>query len=68
MIDQTDLQFFNKITHEMYIPECRTQITKGNLMWLLRNLAIRNGDNPNLDFALNLIKKMLEDLSAGDKQ
>lgn len=47
-----------EILSSMDIPASRTDITnESNVRWLLRNIHINNGDNPNLDEAINLIKQ-----------
>ena len=34
---------------------------RDDLRWLLRNLAIRNGDNPSLPQALDVIRKLIRE-------
>jgi len=41
----------------MDIPDNR----RDDLRWLLRNLAIRNGNNPSLPQALDVIRKLIRE-------
>jgi len=44
----------------MDLPKNRkTKLSLENLRWLQRNIFIRNGDNPNLKEAQNIINKLI---------
>lgn len=46
-----------EILSTMDIPAIRRDTTSdSNVRWLLRNIHINNGNNPNLDEAINLLK------------
>ena len=62
---------FNKLTHEpqdrlveilksMDVPRRRCELSKNNLRWLARNIAVRNRDHPQFEDAFNLIKLLLK--------
>ncbi len=40
-------------------PFRREQLNPQNLEWLRRNLAINNGDNPKLEEAMGIVKKLI---------
>lgn len=49
-----------EILSTMDIPAIRRDTTSdSNVRWLLRNIHINNGNNPNLDEAINLLKAEL---------
>ena len=54
------------ITDRMDVPENRRDLDDpscaGNLRWMLRNLAVRNRDEPMLETALNLAKEILKNI------
>jgi hypothetical protein len=44
----------------MNIPQMRRDISsEANLRWLVRNIAIKNGGNPNIKEALVLIERLI---------
>jgi hypothetical protein len=38
------------------VPQRRRDLTLSNVRWLLRNLNVRNKNNPNIDRALTLLR------------
>lgn len=46
----------------MSVPEMRKSPTEANLRWLQRNLRINNGASPEVETALKLIKKLLNEM------
>lgn len=48
----------SELLEGMDVPDNR----RDDLRWLLRNLAIRNSDNPSLPQALTLIKKLIQEV------
>ncbi len=49
----------NELLKSMDIPEFRRDITKKeNVLWLLRNLGIRNSNHENYSEAMSLLKKL----------
>lgn len=47
-----------KILENMDVPAMRRDVSKQeNLKWLLRNLAINNGDHPDIDSILREVKR-----------
>jgi len=50
------------IIEDMDIPEMRKVLNKlGNLLWLQRNLMIRNGNHPRATEAVEMIAKMAQE-------
>ena len=54
------------ITDRMDVPENRRDLDgpscAGNLRWMLRNLRVRNGQDPMIETALNLAKEILKNI------
>lgn len=49
-----------KLIEDMSVPQLRRDATQlGNLMWLARNLGIRNAGHPNLDAAFAIIRSLM---------
>ena len=47
----------NKIPEDMDVPAIRRDISKmENIRWMLRNLAIRNGEHPLISETLDALK------------
>ena len=53
------LDILNQILMTMDIPSAR----KTDPRWLMRNLAVRNSDNPNFKEAISLIKELGSELA-----
>lgn len=51
-----------EILTTMDIPENRREINFGNLSWMIRNLAIRNGNHPNFEEARDLVRKLFKEM------
>ena len=52
----------NDILSTMDIPKCRRNIDNiSNLMWMTRNLAIRNRDNEDFEKAMTIIKEIIRE-------
>lgn len=51
-----------EILTTMDIPENRREINFGNLSWMIRNLAIRNGNHPDFEEARNLVRKLFKEM------
>jgi hypothetical protein len=50
----------NELLATMNIPQMRRDISsEANLRWLVRNIAINNGGNPNIKEALVLIERLI---------
>jgi hypothetical protein len=59
MIRFNDLALaFEDLSKDMNIPALRRKLTRENIRWLLRNLAIQNGSHPNFVQVINLVKQM----------
>ena len=58
----------NKVPEDMDVPAIRRDISKmENIRWMLRNLAIRNGEHPLISETLDALKvkvKIAEGLSS----
>ena len=53
----TDLEFLNSEIQKMDVPENRKDITKiENILWLIRNLILRNIDNDNFTRVIVLLQ------------
>tara|TARA_B100000900_G_C20384459_1_gene635922 strand:+ start:629 stop:838 length:210 start_codon:yes stop_codon:yes gene_type:complete len=54
------------ITDRMDLPENRRELhgppAAGNLRWMLRNLRVRNGQDPMIETALTLAKEILKNI------
>lgn len=50
-----------EILTTMDIPENRREINFGNLSWMIRNLAIRNGNHPDFEEARDLVRKLFKE-------
>ena len=54
------------ITDRMDVPENRRDLDgpscAGNLRWMLRNLRVRNGQDPMIETALNLAREILKNI------
>jgi len=54
------------IIDRMDVPENRRELhgapAAGNLRWLLRNLAVRNGEDPMIQTALTMAKDILKNI------
>ncbi len=46
---------------EMRVPSMRREFSHWNLMWLSRNLFIRNGGSEHCNEAIGLVKKLLRE-------
>lgn len=51
-----------QILATMDIPENRREINFGNLSWMTRNLAIRNGKHPDFEEARDLVRKLFKEM------
>lgn len=51
-----------QILATMDIPENRREINFGNLSWMIRNLAIRNGSHPDFGEARDLVRKLFKEM------
>lgn len=51
-----------EILTTMDIPENRREINFGNLSWMIRNLAIRNGNHPDFEEARDLVRKLFKEM------
>lgn len=51
-----------EILTTMDIPENRREINFGNLSWMIRNLAIRNGNHPDFEEAHDLVRKLFKEM------
>lgn len=51
-----------EILTTMDIPENRREINFGNLSWMIRNLAIRNGNYPDFEEAHDLVRKLFKEM------
>ena len=49
-----------KILKSMDIPRRRLELSKNNLRWLARNIAVRNREHPQFEEAFDLIKLFLK--------
>ena len=59
-MNNDEKQRLEKLLWKFDLPEHRKMITTvHNLRWLLRNLGVRNSENPKFDETISLIKKML---------
>ena len=52
------IQLKNAIS-TMDIPEMRRELTTGNILWLHRNMKIKNGKHPQINEASKLIKDIM---------
>lgn len=50
---------FVELLNDMDIPDMRREINKRNLMWLMRNIRVRNGKHPRIKEALEEIKRLI---------
>jgi hypothetical protein len=48
------------ILKTMDVPRRRCELSKSNLRWLARNIAVRNREHPQFEDAFNLIKLLLK--------
>ena len=48
----------------MDLPRDRIVLSKGNILWLLRNVQINNANNPNLERVVRLLKEFAQDVDA----
>lgn len=46
------------ILFAMDVPIERMRLSPANVRWLLRNLRVRNGEHPDIDLAIELLKKL----------
>ena len=46
------------ILSTMDVPIERMRLIPANVRWLLRNLRVRNGEHPDIDLAIELLKKL----------
>ena len=58
--EQARIFALTHILEDMDVPEMRRELTKANLRWLGRNLAIRNGKHVNYFYARMLILELLK--------
>lgn len=55
-----DKERLASILETMDVPQMRRNLDdESNIMWLNRNLLIRNNSNPNIEEAMNIIRKLL---------
>ena len=47
----------------MDVPRGRIELSKGNVLWLLRNVQINNGSHPDLERVIRLLKEFANDAS-----
>lgn len=47
----------------MDLPRDRIKLSEGNISWLLRNVGIENGENPNLQRVIRLLKEFTNEQS-----
>ena len=53
----TDLEFLNSEIQKMDVPQSRKDLTKiENILWLIRNLSLRNIDNDNFTRVIVLLQ------------
>ena len=45
----------------MDVPTSRKELTPSNMRWLLRNLRVRNGEHPDIDAVVTVLKERLHD-------
>ena len=55
-----DTKDFIKLLGEMDIPDMRREINHCNLLWLMRNIRVRNGKHPRIKEAIEEIKRLLK--------
>lgn len=56
-------QQLTELTADMDIPTSRRNFEdEGNIAWLARNLVVRNGDHPNYNGAMTVLRLMSRDL------
>lgn len=58
--EQARIFALTEILESMDVPEMRRELTKANLRWLGRNLAIRNGKHVKYAYARRLIVELLK--------
>jgi len=50
------------LLNQMDVPVIRTDVTNvGNLRWLMRNLAVRNGERSMFNTAVTMIRELLRE-------
>ena len=53
-----DTKDFIKLLGEMDIPDMRREINHRNLLWLMRNIRVRNGKHPKIKEVIEEIKRL----------
>ena len=56
--EQTEVQL-GMLLEQMDVPERRMPVSRSNLRWLSRNLAVRNSDHPLFSEARDLVIELL---------
>lgn len=52
------------IPQDMDVPDSRRDLSsKSNVAWLLRNLTVQNGDHPQIDATLEMLKRRYKRLA-----
>ena len=54
-----DTKDFVKLLGEMDIPDMRREINHRNLLWLMRNIRVRNSKHPRIKEVIEEIKRLL---------
>ena len=50
----------------MDVPAFRKELTPSNIRWLLRNLRVRNGEHPDIDEVVTVLKERLRECRKKD--
>lgn len=62
-MEATENQIWDIVLRQFDIPALRRDVSKkANVNWLLRNVRVRNSDNPNIDLLLAALKNHLKTL------
>jgi len=62
-MEATENQIWDIVLRQFDIPPLRRDVSKkANVNWLLRNVRVRNSDNPNIDLLLAALKNHLKTL------
>ena len=56
--EQTEVQL-GMLLEQMDVPERRMPVSRSNLRWLSRNLAVRNSDHPLFSETMDLVIQLL---------